>query len=184
MKTRISIAVNVILFFIIIFMGACMYGDGKKDRAKTDNAENYDTCLINPVDPLFSRALSDSGSMVEYRQIQALYYDTWKTQYDTLMKKIRQKCKYDEDIADYDLFVKEMDEGFERLQPLLIDEMLDNYEMPESPEKHSAGNGTYDALMMQKGTMYRNACMFFISLDPSDYQFPVSEVEKALSEME
>jgi len=182
MKTKILIITNVILFIIIIFMGTYIYRGGKEENDRTVKTDKYDTCLVNPIDPLFARALTDAHIMAEYRQIQELYYDTWKTQYDTLMKKIRKKCKYNGDIKDYSLFIKEMDEGFEYLQPLLIDEMLDNYGMPESPEKHSMGNGTYHTLLMQKGTMYRNACMFFISLDhKSDYQFPVNKVEKALS---
>lgn len=66
--------------------------------------------MENPIDSLFAEALHDSPVMVEYRQIQELYYDTWKTQYDNIMGIIRNKCKYEEDIANYELFVKEMEE--------------------------------------------------------------------------
>ena len=185
MKTRISMCMNVILFGIIIFMGASMYNGSKKVSTEPFNsADNYYTCMANPIDPLFADALSDSHIMTAYCQIQELYYNTWKTQYDHMMKEIRNKCRYKEDIADYDLFAKEMDKGFAQLQPLILDEMLHNYDMPECPEKHSWGNGTYYALLMYKGTMYRNACMFFVSLyDKNEFQFSTNKIEKSLSEI-
>lgn len=185
MKTKFSMCMNVILSGIILFMGASMYNGNKKTAAEPAvSSRNYYICMDNPVDPLFADALSDSHIMAEYRQIQELYYNTWKTQYDHIMKDIRKKCRYKEDIADYDLFAKEIDQGFDRLQPLILDEMLHNYDIPECPEKHSQGNGTQQALLMYKGTMYRNACMFFISLyDKNDFRFPTDEVERSLSEI-
>ncbi len=120
--------------------------------------------------------------MIEYCQIQQLYYETWIAQYNDIMKKIRKKCIYDEDIANYNLFINEMENGFDKLQPLILNEILDNYNMPESPEKDSWGNGTQETLLMYCGTMYRNACMFFIPfLEKSDYSFPVNEVKESLS---
>ena len=140
--------------------------------------------MENPIDSLFAEALHDSHVMAEYRQIQELYYDTWKTQYDNIMGIIRNKCKYEEDIANYELFTKEMEEGFDNLQPLILNEMLDNYDMLESPEKNSWGNGTQDRLLMYQGTMYRNACMFFMPLlEENEYVFPLSEIEQDLSEI-
>ena len=97
---------------------------------------------------------------------------------------IRNKCKYEEDIANYELFTKEMEEGFDNLQPLILNEMLDNYDMLESPEKNSWGNGTQDRLLMYQGTMYRNACMFFMPLlEENEYVFPLGEIEQDLSEI-
>lgn len=38
---------------------------------------------------------------------------------------------------------------------------------------------------MYYGTMYRNACMFFIPiLEESEYVFPINEIEQSLSEIE
>ena len=182
MKTKILLSVHVIVFRVILFISAYMHQDSKEVNTSRDNtaAMHYEF-LVNPVDPLFAGALSNAESMVEYREIQELYYHTWKSQYDYIMNKICTKCKQDEDIADYNLFIKEMDEGFDQLQPLILNEMFDNYHMPESPEKHSGGNGTYHQLLMYQGAMYRNACMFFISLyTKSEYQFPIDQVKKAL----
>lgn len=187
MKIKFLIIVNLILFSIIIFMGIHMYGGNKKvsGELKKINTANQDyNCLENPIDPLFAEALSNSHVMIEYRQIQQLYYDTWIGQYNYIMKKIRKKCIYDEDIANYNLFTNEMEKGFDKLQPLILNEILDNYNIPESSEKNSWGNGTQETLLMYQGTMYRNACMFFIPfLEKSEYTFPVNKVKESLSKI-
>ena len=168
-------------------MGLYMYRDNKEvsGELKRINTADHDyNCLENPIDPLFAEALSNSHVMIEYRQIQQLYYDTWIAQYNDIMKKIRKKCIYDEDVANYNLFTNEMEKGFDKLQPLILNEILDNYNIPESPEKNGWGNGTQETLLMYQGTMYRNACMFFIPfLEKSEYTFPVNEVKDSLSKI-
>lgn len=157
----------------------------KESNAESDqnNTAGYYECMENPIDPLFAEALHDSHDMIRYQQIQELYYDTWKQQYEEIMKRIRDQCKYAEDIANYELFTREMEDGFDHLQPLILNEMLDNYNMPASSEKNSWGNGTRERLLMYQGTMYRNACMFFIPLlEVNEYAaFPLNEVEQNLS---
>lgn len=187
MKVKFLIIVNLILFSIIIFMGVHMYGANKEvsgELKKINMADQDYNCLENPIDPLFAQALSNSHVMIEYRQIQQLYYETWIAQYNDIMKKIRKKCIYDEDIANYNLFTNEMEKGFDKLEPLILNEILDNYNIPESPEKDSWGNGTQETLLLYRGTMYRNACMFFIPfLEKSEYTFPVKEVKESLSKI-
>lgn len=187
MKVKFLIIVNLVLFSVIIFMGAHMYGSNKEvsgELKRINIVEQHYNCLENPIDSLFAEALSNSHVTIEYNQIQQLYYDTWTAQYNDIMKKIREKCIYDEDIANYKLFTNEMEKGFDKLQPLILNEMLDNYNMPESPEKGSWGNGTQETLLMYQGTMYRNACMFFIPfLEKSEYTFPINEVKESLSQI-
>lgn len=188
-KTKKKKIINhlLIIFVAFISFSAIAIIAGKKRNAeshKNDTVDSYYECMENPIDSLFAEALHYSNVMVEYRQIQELYYDTWKTQYDNIMGIIRDKCKYEEDIANYELFTKELEEGFDNLQPLILNEMLDNYDMPESPEKNSWGNGTRERLLMYQGTMYRNACMFFMPLlEENEYVFPLSEIEQDLSEI-
>lgn len=187
MKVKFLIVINLILFSIIIFMGVHMYGENKDvsgEWNRINTVEQDYNCLENPIDPLFAQALSNSHVMIEHRQIQQLYYETWIAQYNDIMKVIRKKCIYNEDIANYNLFTKEMENGFDKLQPLILNEILDNYNVPESPEKDSWGNGTQETLLMYRGTMYRNACMFFIPfLEKSEYSFPVNEVKESLSKI-
>lgn len=187
MKAKFLIIINIILFSIIIFMGVHICGENKDvsgEWNRINTVEQDYNCLENPMDPLFAQALSNSHVMIEYRQIQQLYYETWIAQYNDIMKKIRKKCIYNEDIANYNLFIKEMENGFDKLQPFILNEILDNYNIPESPEKDSWGNGTQETLLMYRGTMYRNACMFFIPfLEKSEYSFPVNEVKESLSKI-
>lgn len=162
-----------------------LYREGKERNMDSDNTidKSYE-CIQNPIDPLFLEALENAHTMVAYRACQELYYDIWKSQYEDIMKKIYKKCKYEEDIANYNLFVKEMEEGFDKLVPLILNEMLDNYDRSESSEKYNYGNGTNTTLLMYRGTMYRNVCMFFIPLlEENEYQFPKDVVQESISEI-
>lgn len=180
MKVKWLLAVNIILSGVIIY-GWIHMKEFAAEQSRNRVVSEYYDCLINPIDSLFAEALYESKNNAEYRVIQKLYYETWKTQYDDIMKIIRDKCIYEEDIANYELFTKEMEEGFDKLQPLILTEMLDNYNIP----RQGWGNGTGDRLRMYYGTMYRNACMFFIPiLEESEYVFPVNEIEQSLSEIE
>lgn len=183
MKIKILIVVNIILLGVIIY-GWIHMKEFTVEQSRNNVVSEHYECLETPIDSLFAEALYESNDNIRYRQIQELYYNTWKTQYDDVMKIIREKCTYEEDIANYELFTKEMKEGFDNLQPLILNEMLDNYNMSESPEKNSWGNGTQDRLLMYDGMMYRNACMFFIPfLEESEYVFPIHEIEQSLSEI-
>jgi len=184
MRKRVSLSVSLILAVIAIVMGVTICKISKDAGVNTKGVYTDDQlyeCMENPIDPLFAQALSDSRSMMQSRQIQQYYFDIWKIQYEEMMKKIRKKCKYAEDIANFEAFIEETEKGFHKLQPLILNEMLDNYNMPESPEKNSLGNGTQERLLMYQGTMYRNACMFFIPfMDKNEYTFPVREVRRTL----
>lgn len=90
MKVKFLIIINLILFSIIIFMGVHMYGENKEvsgEWKRINTVEQDYNCLQNPIDPLFAQALSNSHVMIEYCQIQQLYYETWIAQYNDIMKK-------------------------------------------------------------------------------------------------
>lgn len=184
MGKKISLCVNIILGVIVVILAVNAYGSSKNAGLPAKGVltdDGFYECMENPIDPLFAQALKDSRIMAQSRQIQKLYYDIWKTQYEDVMKKIRKKCKYDEDIANYELFTGQMEDGFGQLRPLILNEILDNYDIPKSPEKDSQGNGTNARLLMYQGTMYRNACMFFIPyMEENEYSFPVHEVRQTL----
>ena len=184
MGKKISLSVNIILAVIVVIMGVNAYGSSKNISPHAEEAsagDGFYECMENPIDPLFAQALNDSRIMAQYRQIQKFYYEIWKAQYEDIIKKIRKKCKDDEDIANYELFTREIEEGFRQMQPLILNEMPGNYGMSKSPEKNGPGNGTNERLLMYQGTMYRNACMFFIPfMSENEYTFPVHEVRQTL----
>lgn len=195
MKEKFLIVVNVFLVVVLVFMGIQLHNvkqnvpaENPENRTSEEKNDTYKEAITNPIDPLFAKALNSHQSQTAYRALQDLYYDTWKAQYDHIMNLIYEKCQYDEDIANYHSFIKEMENevngGFAKMNPLMINEMSDNYNMPESPEKHSYGNGVHDALLMYQGTIYRNACMFFIpSLNDDEYNFPIAEVKLAIDKV-
>lgn len=142
----------------------------------------------NPVDMLFAEGFGRSDFAYQWRGLQELYLETWKNQYSVVMGVIRGKCRYDEDIANYDAFIKEMEreleKGFEKKKPLILNTFLDNFDLPESPEKHGWGNGTGEGLDLYKGAIYRNACMYFANeLDGEEYSLPAAEVKAEIDKI-
>lgn len=132
--------------------------------------------MTNPIDNYFSEMMNDTRiTEIELRDLQEHYFVVWKNEYDKIMSLIKDKCIYEEDIQNYNTFTNETETSFDKIKPLLLNEMLDNYTMPESPEKHSYGNGTNSKLEMYKGMIYRNACMMFIPYLANEYQFPSNE---------
>lgn len=170
----VSIFVNFILLFYII--------KEKLNRpstwANSTNEESNKSYLSyifmnNPVDEYFSKKFEDlTLSEIEIKTYQEDYLKVWKNIYDNIMNIIHNKCIYEEDIAKYNNFIKEINNCYENIEPLLLLEMLNNYSIPESPEKYSYGTGTADGLKMYKGMIYRNACMLFIPYLVDEYQFP------------
>jgi hypothetical protein len=117
-------------------------------------------------------------SQVELRDLQDKYYFVWKNEYQNILKLIKNKCIKEQDNENYKNFIELVDSEFQTIKPLLLNEILDNYNMEDSPEKQSIGNGTTDLLKLYQGMIYRNACMLFIPYLKDEYKFPtVVEME-------
>jgi len=137
-----------------------------------DKYSNY-YFMTNPIDEYFATKFSDSTMCeIEFKDYQTAYEAVWKKEYNTIMTVIKNKCTYDDDIEIYNNFTKHIENSMADIEPMLLAEMLDNYNMPESPEKHSWGNGTSTALKMYNGMLYRNGCMLFIPYLEDEYLFP------------
>jgi hypothetical protein len=144
-------------------------------RSELEESMDYDYYFFmsNPIDNFFKDKFQNHvPAEVARRDYQELYLKVWKNEYNTIMDIIKKKCKYEEDITRYKNFTNEISSSFDILKPLLLAEMLENYNYPESPEKHSYGNGTQPMLDMYQGMIYRNACMLFIPCLKDEYNFP------------
>ncbi len=148
----------------------------EKQAAQTlDKYSNY-YFMTNPIDEYFATKFSDSYMCnIEFKDYQEAYETVWKKEYNTIMTIIKNKCIYNDDIDIYNNFTKQIETSMVDIEPMLLAEMLDNYNMPESPEKHSWGNGTSAALRMYNGMLYRNGCMLFIPCLENEYKFPTSD---------
>lgn len=174
----ISMCINLILFFYII--KDKISNNNSIDVSATNEKINYNYSsyyfMTNPVDEYFSEKFTNPTlSQVELKDYQEEYLKVWKSIYDDIMSIVRNKCIYEEDIAIYDIFMKGTEDYYANLKPFLLAVMLDNFSMPESPEKHSWGTGTFQALEMHNGMVYRNACMFFVQYMEDEYNFPDSK---------
>ncbi|SFS01091.1 hypothetical protein SAMN05661086_03206 [Anaeromicropila populeti] len=76
------------------------------------------------------------------------------------------------DIKRYNTFIQEIELSYDKIQPLLLAEMLDNYNYSEGPDKYIYGNGTQSMLDMYKEIIYRNACMLMVQYLKDEYTFP------------
>jgi len=181
MKYKILIVLVCILLFTNIGMGAYIVKDKILNRHETkdtkiesdinnNNSNSY--FMMNPIDEYFVEKFSNYKEEIEYRLYQRAYLDIWKTEYNKILKIVREKSIYEEDINIINDFNEEIEKSYDKLEPALLAVMLDNFEMPESPEKHSQGNGTTAKLDMYRGILYRNACMLFIEYIDDEYKFP------------
>lgn len=190
---KILIFIILTLSVIIFFLSFYILKEKKDDRKSnsitikeeiTSNYSNY-YFMNNPIDEYFIKIFNKPNLCeIEVRDYQEDYLLIWENVYTDITKIIQEKCIYDEDIARFDQFIKEIDTSFDTIKPLLLAEMLDNYDMPESPEKHSYGNGTNEKLNMYKGMIYRNACMLFIPYLEDEYIFAsANEIEAIIKKL-
>lgn len=164
-KSLFKILIFIILTLSVIIFFLCFYilKEKKDDRKSnsitikeeiTSNYSNY-YFMNNPIDEYFIKIFNKPNLCeIEVRDYQEDYLLIWENVYTDITKIIQEKCIYDEDIARYDQFIKEIDTSFDTIKSLLLAEMLDNYDMPESPEKHSYGNGTNEKLNMYKPRLF------------------------------
>jgi hypothetical protein len=182
----ISFSMNIILCSYI-FKNDVMNKRIKNQKVYSSTTTNdYSNFyfMSNPIDQYFMEKLGKSNlPEIEIRDYQTAYLKVWRKEYKIIMGIIRNKCIYKEDISNYNKFTHETESSFDKMKPLLLNEMLDNYKIKESPEKNSFGNGTAAKLDMYKGMTYRNACMLFIPYLESDYKFPsVKELDKIIKD--
>lgn len=181
----VSLLINLILIFYILKDKFLNSNNIKTNLEKVEINKDYSHYYFmnNPVDEYFSMKIINANlSEIEIRTYQEEYLKIWKNIYDNIISIIRKKCVYEEDIARYNKFTNEINNSFENIKPLLLAEMLDNYLLQESPEKHSYGIGTADKLKMYEGMIYRNACMLFIPYLVDEYKFPDSNQIKSILE--
>ncbi|MBQ7944277.1 MAG: hypothetical protein IJ326_09480 [Lachnospiraceae bacterium] len=121
--------------------------------------------MDNPIDNILSQQLEKALVEAERRDLQELYKELWLEQYRGMMEFVQNHCIYEEELENYERFAGEIERGYEELQPLIKNTMLDTFEVPsDSPEKATWGwgNGTAARLAMHEGMYYRNACMLLI----------------------
>ncbi len=137
--------------------------------------------MDNPIDNILSKQIEKALVEAEIRDLQELYKELWLEQYQGMMRFVRSYCIYEEELENYERFTGEIERGYEELQPLIENAMLDTFEVPsDSPEKATWGwgNGTVARLAMHEGMYYRNACMLlipFLNNLEGEYEFITAE---------
>lgn len=153
-----------------------------KQEKEVPETTNILDCLFmkNPIDQFFSERLRNHKSEIEYEMVQRAYASVWEAEYKKILGIIQNKCSYSEDKEIFERYIKESKEVYGNSESALLAVMLDNFNLPEGPEKHSYGQGTTAGLKMYQGMMDRNACVMFIPY-LEDYTFPdVKELEESI----
>ena len=132
----------------------------------------YSHFMDNPIDHYFSAKLK-SKTEAEVRDSSEEYEAVWEEEYYKVINIINNKCIYNEDKKNLNIFKENVENLIAAATPVLEMEMLDSYKLtPDSPEKHSWGNSTYSYLQSIKGQIYRDASMLIIPYLSEEYEFP------------
>lgn len=154
----------------------------KLEETTTEDWGSFEQYYMdNPIDNILSQQLEKALVEAEIRDSQELYKELWLEQYQGMMEFVQNHCIYEEELENYERFAGEIERGYEELQPLIKNTMLDTFEVPsDSPEKATWGwgNGTAARLAMHEGMYYRNACMLlipFLNNIDGGYEFVTAE---------
>lgn len=114
------------------------------------------------------------------RGYQDTYRGVWRAEYRHLIKWLKKKCVYQEDLANIEKMDKALKSQIESMREVLATELLGNYKInPDSTKVKDGstrmsgwGNGTRSYLNQIEGEMYRDAAMKIIGMH-GDYKFRV-----------
>ena len=196
MKKKSRLA--VILGLAILLLAAC---EKKEDYAPASDAEDKQKEILvqeegveestssveeseydfheNSIDQTFANFFHKNMCQVEYRDLQELYYIIWKAQYEKIILEMQQKCIYEEDKQNCELFQVQVEQYMDAFQPLLLNQMTNGYEVENKIEVY--GNGTNSRLKMYRGMSYRNVCELLLHTGSWEYTLPtVEEVENII----
>ena len=180
MKTKFYFFLIIVLCAIVCVQAVFLIKKNSlcKEKEAVTNAEPKSNFILeNPVDAAFSNAfdlIPASESM--RRDLRVRYKRIWKEQFEILMEMMKAKCSTDTDIEHLNQYKKHIDSSISNLQPFLVNCMLDNFGMEESPEKNSRGNSTQSALDFREGMIYRNAVLFVYKMNSTvDFELPSTE---------
>ena len=168
---------TVIFLCVIICVQAVIIIVNGNSNKKKETVTKPAFILTNPIDMVFSNAFdSVQASESMRRDLRERYKKIWKDQFDALMDTMEKKCKTDKDIENLNQYRNYTYSAISNLQPFLLNCMLDNFEMEESPEKNSWGNSTQSALDFREGMIYRDAVLFIYNMNSSK-EFDLPETD-------
>lgn len=172
--TVIFLCVIICVQAVIIIVNG---SSNEKKETVTQTVTKPAFILTNPIDMVFSKAFdSVQASESMRRDLRERYKKIWKDQFDALMDTMAKKCKTDKDIENLNQYRNYTYSAISNLQPFLLNCMLDNFEMEESPEKNSWGNSTQSALDFREGMIYRDAVLFIYNMNSSK-EFDLPETD-------
>lgn len=199
-----------VILLVIILLNGCKYPSANehksnenynKEDVSEDDQEYTDEYFVekysiyrNPIDKYFwSKIYSWDASQVEIRKAQRAYKKAWKTEYQNVMKWLKEKCVYDEDKKNLSLLEKNVADQVEIEKKVMKTDLINAYEVdPDSSwEKNNIsrsslmGNGTQDRLAQSEGELYRDVCMRILNLRGyEEYEFKFREANYMKSEVE
>lgn len=139
--------------------------EGTQEEPNEDFGSFAQYYMDNPIDNILSEQIATATPQIAVRDLQELYKELWYEEYDGMLEHIRKYCIYEEEQENWSRFYTEAESGYDELEPLIKNLMLETFEVPsDSPEKATWGwgSGTASRLAMQEGMYYRNLCMLLV----------------------
>jgi hypothetical protein len=114
------------------------------------------------------------------RELQDTYRGVWKEEFYSIIKWVKSKYKFSEDIATLDSYVKNVESLIGLTKEILYLEYSEAYSSrPSSQERILYGNGVRSSLNLTEGEIYRDASIQLVS-NSYVYSPPYTFIEKIM----
>lgn len=145
-------------FLCFLIMTGFLSGCGADGKPEEMTAAIY----TNPIDAYFLPLL-ETGSEAGRRAVQDTYRGVWQAEFDNVMLWMKNKCIYQEDIDQLDLYVESVEALIETTHTIMVTDWLNDYNLPPgSTDRNFWGNGTRSGLNQVTAEIYRDACIMLI----------------------
>lgn len=176
--------VGILCFFVLMSVTGCSM-DEEVNAQSEDNVattvalsehnqeedleghDYYEELIVedysNPIDAYFLPRIKNASCQAGHREMQDMYWDAWKTEFDNIMVWMQDKCVYQEDKDNLLLFTKSVESLIETTRTILVTDWLNDYELlPTSDNRNFWGNGTRSGLNQKEAEIYRDVSMKLI----------------------
>lgn len=124
----------------------------------------YYEVYSNPIDAYFLPQIEHAWSQADRREMQDIYLDVWKSEFENVMLWMQNKCIYQEDKDNLLLYTKSVEALIETTRTILVTDWLDDYKLPpDSGDRNFWGNGTRSGLNQAEAEIYRDASLKLIN---------------------
>lgn len=161
-------SIIVLLILCIIALVVYIEFNGKESQnneSKNNNSDvqiqdNYSIETETPIDSYYKEKLDMELPTVEINYIADSYMNSWKNEFENVVKIIKEKLKYEEDKEKFDRYYQVYQQLTECVQEI---EYLKYVDVTESPNERFAGTASSYGSILAMTNVYKQATINLIT---------------------